>query len=610
VSHRDPVLALPVAGHAAWGAVDVRAVDRVRLLAADAVQKAGNGHPGTAMSLAPLAYLLFGRGDAARPGDDQWLGRDRFLLSCGHSSLTLYIQLYLCGYGLELSDLQALRTWDSATPGHPEYRHTRGVEITTGPLGQGLASAVGMAMAARRERGLLDPDASIGQSPFDHHVYVLASDGDLMEGVSAEASSLAGHQQLGSPVVFYDSNHISIEDDTDISFSEDVAARYAAYGWHVQTVDWTATGGLRRGRRRAAGVSVWLDDLSRELFAGRELESLIADKHVVGVTTNPTIFASALSKGDRYTDQLRQLADSGASLDDAVFAITTIDVRSGCRVLRGVYEATGGVNGRVSIEVDPRLARDTDATVTQPGHCGRLSTRPTCWSRSRQPGEGLAAIATVTGAGISVNVTLIFALDRYAQVMDAHLTGLEQAHRAGHDLSAIHSVASFFVSRVDTDIDARLDAIGTPEAVTLKGKAAVANARLAYQAYEQVIASDRWQALAAAGARGQRPLGLHRRQGPRLPRHHVRHRLVAAGTVNTMPGSTLAAFADHHGTLAGDTVHANYLSARAHLEHLQRIGIDYEQVTDTLEREGLIKFENSWEELGVTVARELHTSST
>jgi len=243
VAGRDPALALPVAQLAGWGAVDVRAVDTARLLAADAVQKVGNGHPGTAMSLAPLAYLLFGRVMRHDPGDDQWLGRDRFVLSCGHSSLTLYIQLYLCGYGLGLADLQALRTWESATPGHPEYRHTRGVEITTGPLGQGLASAVGMAMAARRERGLLDPDALPGQSPFDHQVYVLASDGDLMEGVTAEASSLAGHQQLGNLVVFYDSNHISIEDDTDISFSEDVAARYAAYGWHVQTVDWTATGG-------------------------------------------------------------------------------------------------------------------------------------------------------------------------------------------------------------------------------------------------------------------------------------------------------------------------------------------------------------------------------
>ncbi|MFG3590780.1 transketolase [Streptomyces sp. NPDC047990] len=239
---RDKSLALPVAEQAGWDEVDVRAVDTVRLLAADAVQKVGNGHPGTAMSLAPLAYLLFHNVMRHDPADDQWLGRDRFVLSCGHSSLTLYIQLYLAGFGLELSDLKAYRTWGSATPGHPEHHHTRGVEITTGPLGQGLASAVGMAMAARRERGLLDPDAEPGTSPFDHHVYVVASDGDLMEGVTAEAASLAGHQKLGDLTVFYDSNHISIEDDTDVSFSEDVPARFAAYGWHVQTVDWTATG--------------------------------------------------------------------------------------------------------------------------------------------------------------------------------------------------------------------------------------------------------------------------------------------------------------------------------------------------------------------------------
>ncbi|WP_327121113.1 transketolase [Streptomyces sp. NBC_01341] len=241
-STRDPGLALPVAERAGWTDLDVRAVDTVRVLAADAVQKTGNGHPGTAMSLAPLAYLLFQQVMRHDPDDDQWLGRDRFVLSCGHTSLTLYIQLYLAGYGLDMEDLKALRTWGSATPGHPEYRHTRGVEITTGPLGQGLGASVGMAMAARRERGLLDPDAAPGTSPFDHHVYVLASDGDMMEGVASEASSLAGHQQLGNLVVFYDSNHISIEDDTDISFSEDVPARYAAYGWHVQTVDWTRTG--------------------------------------------------------------------------------------------------------------------------------------------------------------------------------------------------------------------------------------------------------------------------------------------------------------------------------------------------------------------------------
>ncbi|MGW1320698.1 transketolase [Streptomyces sp. NPDC002426] len=239
---RDPGLARPVAERAGWSDVDVRAVDTVRVLAADAVQKTGNGHPGTAMSLAPLAYLLFQQVMRHDPADDQWLGRDRFVLSCGHTSLTLYIQLYLAGYGLEMEDLQALRTWGSATPGHPEYRHTRGVEITTGPLGQGMGASVGMAMAGRRERGLLDPDAAPGTSPFDHHVYVLASDGDMMEGVASEAASLAGHQQLGNLITFYDSNHISIEDDTDISFSEDVPARFAAYGWHVQTVDWTRTG--------------------------------------------------------------------------------------------------------------------------------------------------------------------------------------------------------------------------------------------------------------------------------------------------------------------------------------------------------------------------------
>ncbi|MER6539748.1 transketolase [Streptomyces sp900105755] len=227
-SRPDRSVTMPLAERTGWDATDVRAVDTVRVLAADAVQKAGNGHPGTAMSLAPLAHLLFQNVMRHDPGDDQWPGRDRFVLSCGHSSLTLYIQLYLTGYGLKLSDLEAYRTWGSATPGHPEHRHTRGVEITTGPLGQGLASAVGMAMAARRERGLLDPDAEPGSSPFDHHVYVVASDGDMMEGVTGEAASIAGHQELGNLVVFYDSNHISIEDDTDVAFSEDVDALLTA----------------------------------------------------------------------------------------------------------------------------------------------------------------------------------------------------------------------------------------------------------------------------------------------------------------------------------------------------------------------------------------------
>lgn len=222
-----------------WSDADRRAVDTLKVLAADAVQKVGNGHPGTAMSLAPAAYVLFQQVMRHDPSDSHWAGRDRFVLSAGHSSLTLYLQLFLSGYDLSLDDVAALRTWGSKTPGHPEYKHTDGVEITTGPLGQGLASAVGMAMAARRERGLLDPEAPAGQSPFDHTIWVIASDGDLQEGVTSEASSLAGHQELGNLVVIYDDNKISIEDETDVSFSEDVLARYAAYGWHTQRVDWT-----------------------------------------------------------------------------------------------------------------------------------------------------------------------------------------------------------------------------------------------------------------------------------------------------------------------------------------------------------------------------------
>jgi transketolase len=252
-----------------WSDLDQRAVDTVRVLAADAVQKVGSGHPGTAMSLAPLAYELFQHTMRHDPADPHWHGRDRFVLSCGHTSLTLYIQLFLAGYGLEMRDLEELRTWDSATPGHPEYSHTPGVEITTGPLGQGLASAVGMAMAARRERGLFDPEAPQGESPFDHHVFVIASDGDLEEGVTAEASSIAGRQQLGNLVVIYDDNHISIEDNTAIALSEDVVGRYEAYGWHTQVV---------RGGENVTGI--------REALANAKAEtdrpSFIALRTVIG----------------------------------------------------------------------------------------------------------------------------------------------------------------------------------------------------------------------------------------------------------------------------------------------------------------------------------------
>ncbi|MFD7657183.1 transketolase [Actinosynnema sp. NPDC059797] len=239
-----------------WTDLDKRAVDTARVLAADAVQKVGNGHPGTAMSLAPLAYALFQRVMRHDPADGDWLGRDRFVLSAGHSSLTLYVQLFLNGYGLELDDLKALRTWGSKTPGHPEHRHTPGVEITTGPLGQGLASAVGMAMAARRERGLFDPDAPVGESPFDHHIFVIASDGDIEEGVTSEASSLAGTQKLGNLTVVYDDNKISIEDDTTIALSEDTAKRYEAYGWHVQVVE---------GGENVAGILEALENAKAEV---------------------------------------------------------------------------------------------------------------------------------------------------------------------------------------------------------------------------------------------------------------------------------------------------------------------------------------------------------
>ena len=247
-----------------WSELDSKAVDTARVLAADAVEKVGNGHPGTAISLAPVAYLLFNKVMRHDPSDDRWLGRDRFILSVGHSSLTIYNQLYLHGYGLELDDLKALRTWGSATPGHPEYGHTKGVEITTGPLGQGLASATGFAYAARFERGLFDPKAPEGTSPFDHFVYVIAGDGDMQEGVTAEAASLAGHQKLGNLVVIYDSNQISIEDDTNIAFTEDVSARYQSYGWHTQVVDWKKTGN-------------YVEDVA-ELFRAIEAAKAVTDK--------------------------------------------------------------------------------------------------------------------------------------------------------------------------------------------------------------------------------------------------------------------------------------------------------------------------------------------
>src|SRR5690349_21957014 len=258
-----------------WSAADKRAIDLIRVLAMDAVQQAGSGHPGTARGLAPAAYLLFQQILRHDPADPSWLGRDRFVLSCGHSSLTLYLQLYLSGYGLTLDDIRHYRTWGSLTPGHPEHGLTPGVETTTGPLGQGVANAVGMAMAARRERGLLDPDAAPGASPFDHHVYAFASDGDIEEGISHEVSSLAGHQQLGNLIVLYDDNSISIEDDTNIAKSEDVAARYEAYGWHVQRLSWRRPGGYEED-------AAALDAAIRAARDHQGAPSLIALRTIIG----------------------------------------------------------------------------------------------------------------------------------------------------------------------------------------------------------------------------------------------------------------------------------------------------------------------------------------
>ncbi len=302
---RDSSLAAPIAGRAGWGDLDVRAVDTARLLAADAVQKAGNGHPGTAMSLAPLAYLLYQNVMRHDPADPQWLGRDRFVLSCGHSSLTQYVQLYFSGYGLELDDLKSLRTWGSLTPGHPEVHHTKGVEITTGPLGSGLASAVGMAIAQRRQRGLLDPEAAPGESPFDHHVYVVASDGDIMEGVSHEASALAGHQELGNLTLVYDQNHISIEDDTNISFSEDVGKRYEAYGWHVVTVDWRRSWSDGSSTGKSGSYVEDIDALLAAIESGRAVTNkptLVILKTVIAWPA-PTKQNTGASHGSALGDQ-------------------------------------------------------------------------------------------------------------------------------------------------------------------------------------------------------------------------------------------------------------------------------------------------------------------
>jgi transaldolase len=356
----------------------------------------------------------------------------------------------------------------------------------------------------------------------------------------------------------------------------------------------------------AQGVAVWLDDLSRELLASGELQLLITGRYVVGVTTNPTIFASALAKGDRYDAQLSHLAELGASTETAIFTVTTDDVRAACDVLSPVYQQTAATDGRVSIEVDPRLARDAAATADMARALRSAVGRDNMFVKIPATSEGLTAITQATSEGISVNVTLIFALARYRAVMDAYLSGLEQAAAAGRDLAAIRSVASFFISRVDSEVDTRLDQIATSQAAQLKGKAAIANARLAYQAYQAVIASQRWQKLAGLGAQPQRPLwastGI---KNHAYPDTMYVTELVAAGTVNTMPGTTLAAFADH-GEVTGNTITGRYHDARRILDQLATAGVDFDDVTGQLEREGLAKFENSWDELSHTIAAELH----
>ncbi|MEP6650504.1 MAG: transaldolase [Lapillicoccus sp.] len=350
-----------------------------------------------------------------------------------------------------------------------------------------------------------------------------------------------------------------------------------------------------------AGVSIWLDDLSRDRLDSGNLAELVKVRNVVGVTTNPTIFQLALSKGNAYDDQLEKLAAAGKNVDEAVFEMTTDDVRSACDVMASVYEATDGVDGRVSIEVDPRLAHDTEQTVAQAKQLAHSVDRDNVLVKIPATLEGLPAITAVLADGISVNVTLIFSLERYRAVMNAFLSGLEQALQAGKDLAKIQSVASFFVSRVDTEIDKRLDAIGQGDensaAQALKGKAGIANARLAYQAYEEVFSTSRWESLAAEGARPQRPLWAS--TGVKDPAYKDTMYvvdLVAPGIVNTMPEKTMDAVADH-GEVTGDTITPNYADAQKVLDDLEAMGISYNDVVQVLEVEGVDKFEKSWGEL-------------
>ncbi|MEU3551705.1 transaldolase [Streptomyces longwoodensis] len=358
-------------------------------------------------------------------------------------------------------------------------------------------------------------------------------------------------------------------------------------------------------RLSAEGVSIWLDDLSRRRIESGNLAELVRTGHVVGVTTNPSIFQAAIGSGEGYEEQLADLAARRVTVDEAVRMMTTADVRAAADVLRPVYDATGGRDGRVSIEVDPRLAHDTRATVAEAKQLAWLVDRPNVMVKIPATKAGLPAITEVIGLGISVNVTLTFSLERYGQVMDAYLAGLEKAAARGLDLSTIHSVASFFVSRVDSEIDKRLTVLGSEEALALKGRAALANARLAYAAYEEVFSGPRWLALAGARATKQRPLWAS--TGVKDPAYKDTlyvDELVAPGTVNTMLEATLNAVADH-GVISGDTVTGGYAQARADLAAVERLGISYDEVVRRLEDEGVAKFEAAWQELLDAVTKSL-----
>jgi len=353
------------------------------------------------------------------------------------------------------------------------------------------------------------------------------------------------------------------------------------------------------------GVAIWLDDLSRARLASGNLEGLIRDKSVVGVTTNPTIFQKALSEGDAYDEQVRDLALRGVTVEEAVRMITTYDVRWACDVLRPVYDASDGVDGRVSIEVDPRLAHDERKTAAEARQLWWLVDRPNLFIKIPASIEGLPAISQCLAEGISVNVTLIFSLERYRAVMEAFVTGVERARAAGHDLSRLGSVASFFVSRVDTEVDKRLEKVGSEQAKALQGQAAIANARLAFQAFEEVFGTERWKALAAAGAKPQRPLWAS--TGVKDPAYDdTRYvvELTTRGVVNTMPEATLEAVADH-GKFHGDSVRTAYASAEESWTALGGVGLDVEDITRVLEDEGVDKFEVSWKDLLGSLQSEL-----